>query len=322
MKPMHRVYLLDSEDQKFFGEGPYRLLKAIDMHGSLRAAAQSMDMAYTKALKLLRNAENALGFALTARETGGRDGGGSVLTDKGKAFVTAYERYRDACRSSSLSLFDQFFPGGEAAPYTEAKKDAPDLSVGCVIMASGRSARFGSNKLMADFGGRPMICRALDTGKAVFSRLIVITRHKEVAALCAAQRIPFVLHDLPSRSDTVRLGIEAMLDLDAVMFLPGDQPLLREETVRDLLESWKADPQFIHRLSAQDAPGLPSIFPQWAFGELRSLPEGKGGGFVASAHESSVRLHPAKDPSELEDIDTPDDLARLLPLLSPACRGQ
>ena len=34
--------------------------------------------------------------------------------------------------------------------------------IGCVIMASGLSTRFGSNKLLADFGGRPMLCRVLD----------------------------------------------------------------------------------------------------------------------------------------------------------------
>lgn len=28
-------------------------------------------------------------------------------------------------------------------------------AVGCVIMASGRAVRFGSNKLLADFGGAP-----------------------------------------------------------------------------------------------------------------------------------------------------------------------
>ena len=36
------------------------------------------------------------------------------------------------------------------------------LPVGCVIMASGVSRRFGSNKLLADFGGRPLLCRALE----------------------------------------------------------------------------------------------------------------------------------------------------------------
>ena len=34
--------------------------------------------------------------------------------------------------------------------------------VGCVIMASGLARRFGSNKLLADFGGRPLLCRALE----------------------------------------------------------------------------------------------------------------------------------------------------------------
>ena len=38
------------------------------------------------------------------------------------------------------------------------------LPVGCVIMASGLSTRFGSNKLLAPFGpaGEPLLCRALD----------------------------------------------------------------------------------------------------------------------------------------------------------------
>ena len=37
------------------------------------------------------------------------------------------------------------------------KESAP---IGCVIMASGLSRRFGSNKLLADFAGQPMLCRA------------------------------------------------------------------------------------------------------------------------------------------------------------------
>ena len=37
-----------------------------------------------------------------------------------------------------------------------------NTAVGCVIMASGRAVRFGSNKLLADFGGAPLIAQALD----------------------------------------------------------------------------------------------------------------------------------------------------------------
>ena len=45
MKPEMRVYLMDDENRKFFGEGPYRLLRAVEETGSLRAAAGTMDMA-------------------------------------------------------------------------------------------------------------------------------------------------------------------------------------------------------------------------------------------------------------------------------------
>ena len=43
------------------------------------------------------------------------------------------------------------------------------LPVGCVIMASGLARRFGSNNLLADFGGRPLLCRALEVTANVVS---------------------------------------------------------------------------------------------------------------------------------------------------------
>ena len=61
-----------------------------------------------------------------------------------------------------------------------------NAAVGCVIMASGRAVRFGSNKLLADFGGAPLIARALDVTEtpALVSR-VVVTRSPEVAELAS-----------------------------------------------------------------------------------------------------------------------------------------
>lgn len=109
MKAITRITFLDDQDQKFFGEGPCRLLHGIEQTGSLRAAALSMGMAYTKALKILKNAENALGFPLTTRTTGGRDGGGSRLTNEGKEWLARYEAYRDACVDANRRLYQDFF---------------------------------------------------------------------------------------------------------------------------------------------------------------------------------------------------------------------
>lgn len=67
----------------------------------------------------------------------------------------------------------------------------------------------------------------------------------------------------------------------------------------------------IWRASFDGAPGAPVLFPSWAFDELRSLPRGKGGGFVAKAHAEYVRTIEVSSEWELFDVDTRDDLEQL-----------
>lgn len=110
MKAVTRILFLDEAGDKFFGEGPCRLLRGVEETGSLRAASLSMGMAYTKALKILKNAERALGFPLTERTAGGRDGGGSRLTPRGKEWLERYENYRNACIQANERLYLEFFP--------------------------------------------------------------------------------------------------------------------------------------------------------------------------------------------------------------------
>lgn len=110
MEALTRIIFVDENREKFFGEGPCRLLLGIERTGSLRSAAMEMDMAYTKALKLLRNAERALGFPLTTRVTGGASGGGSCLTKEGKEWLANYEAYRDACVEANRRLYLAYFP--------------------------------------------------------------------------------------------------------------------------------------------------------------------------------------------------------------------
>ena len=297
MKPVIRIQLVDDSGQKFFGEGPCRLLGLVEEQGSLRSAATSMGMAYSKALKLIKQAEAALGYPLTERSVGGRDGGGSTLTPEGRAFLQQYEAYRDACLQAGRALYDQYFP---------------EKALGCVIMASGLGKRFGGNKLMADFHGQPMIARALAATEALFARRVVVTRHADVAAFCREQEVEVVLHDQPYRSDTVRLGLEAVGDPAGCLFCPGDQPLLRRETVAALVSAWETEPDAIWRTGFGGQPGAPILFPKWAFEELRTLPEGKGGSFLAKKYPERVRLLPVRDKYELMDVDTQESLQELL----------
>lgn len=294
MDVITRITFLDENGEKFFGEGPARLLQAIEEYGSLRSAAMSMNMAYTKALKIMKNAEKAIGFPLTARMTGGKDGGGSTLTPEGKVWLTGYLACRDACDKKNREIVRSYFP-----------------VTGCVIMASGMSRRFGSNKLLEDFHGRPMILQILKATEGIFARRVVVTRHPEVAQLCREQGAEAVLHDLPNRSDTIRLGLEALGDIDCCMFVPGDQPLLRKETMKELLRCWDLNRENIIRPVCGEIPGAPVVFPQWSLTELVELPKGKGGNHVMKMHPERVLPMEISDPYELMDADTPEILEQL-----------
>jgi molybdenum cofactor cytidylyltransferase len=189
--------------------------------------------------------------------------------------------------------------------------DQPFGNAGCVIMASGLGNRFGGNKLMADFLGEPLIARILDATEGLFAKRVVVTRHESVADLCKGKDIPVVLHDLPHRSDTVRLGLEAVGDADRCMFCPGDQPLLSRETMESLLLSAVSKPDAIWRACCDSTPGSPVLFPTWTFPELLTLPEGKGGGVIIKRYPERCEMQPVSDPWELVDADTPEILEQL-----------
>ena len=110
MRAVTKIMIFDDNGEKFFGEGPAQLLHKIEEKGSLRAAAMSMEMAYTKALSIIKHAEKALGLPLVIRTTGGKSGGGSQLTPEGKVWLERYEAYRNACIQANSELYLDFFP--------------------------------------------------------------------------------------------------------------------------------------------------------------------------------------------------------------------
>ena len=111
MKPSIRTYLCNDENHRFFGEGPRQLLHAIDETGSLRSAALSMNMAYTKALRIICSAEATLGFPLTVRTTGGKGGGGSQMTAEAREFLSMRHIGMHVRRVGN-SYMKNFFAGG------------------------------------------------------------------------------------------------------------------------------------------------------------------------------------------------------------------
>ena len=73
MKLTPRFY---QDGERIFGPGVAELMQQVQVHRSLRSAAQAMEMAYSKAWRIIRNAEEGFGCKLLNSTIGGRNGGG------------------------------------------------------------------------------------------------------------------------------------------------------------------------------------------------------------------------------------------------------
>jgi molybdate transport system regulatory protein len=93
--PRFKIWLSTENVEGVFGDGKWRLLKAVDSTGSLKAASNMLDISYRKAWGDLKKAEHHLGLSLVQRQRGGKTGGKTSLTKEGKKWVTAYAKFRN-----------------------------------------------------------------------------------------------------------------------------------------------------------------------------------------------------------------------------------
>lgn len=187
-----------------------------------------------------------------------------------------------------------------------------ELRIGCVVMAAGRSLRFGGDKLGALLEGETLLERALDAvPESEFCRVVVVGRGA-VLERAAERGFETVENDRPEEglSRTVRLGLERLLDCDGVLFQVADQPRLRRETVAALAALWREHPDKIVGLSCRGIRGNPCLFPRRLFRELLQLQGDTGGGKVIRAHTEELLTLEAPA-EELLDVDDRETLARL-----------
>ena len=109
-------------EEKCYGPGVHRLLGAVAQNHSLRAAAASMNMAYSKAWSIVRAAEQGFGCKLLHSTIGGSGGGGAELTDEARQMLTAYDEYCEKLRAYGEKLFEETFAFYDDIPKQEVHK--------------------------------------------------------------------------------------------------------------------------------------------------------------------------------------------------------
>ncbi|WP_295588327.1 nucleotidyltransferase family protein [uncultured Oscillibacter sp.] len=179
-------------------------------------------------------------------------------------------------------------------------------ALGCVLMAAGSARRYGENKLSAALEGRSLIVRAMESVPAEqLERVVVVTAYPEIMRLAAEFHFAAVFNHRPElgASHTIALGLTQLRDLDGVMFLVCDQPLLRRESVAALAELWRRSPDKIAALGHDGVRGNPCVFPARLFPELLRLTGDRGGSAVIRLHPELLTLLEVPE-RELTDVDT------------------
>lgn len=190
-----------------------------------------------------------------------------------------------------------------------------------VLLAAGEGARFGSAKQLASVDGEPMLRRSARQALACGRPVIVVLGAQ-------ADRVTPVLADLPvqvvvhagwrdgmgsSLAAGVRAVQDAHPDASGVLILLADQPRLGDALLRHLLDEHERLPTHIVGTAQAGRVGPPVMFPRGDFGALAAL-DGPHGPreLLQSAAARVVAVDPFAYRADLSDIDTPEDLARLV----------
>jgi molybdate transport system regulatory protein len=96
---------IDLDAGRRIGPGKIALLESIDSSGSISAAGRAMEMSYKRAWDLVDEINTMCRQAAVERQTGGKNGGGAVLTPFGHALVARYRKIeKDAASAARKEL--------------------------------------------------------------------------------------------------------------------------------------------------------------------------------------------------------------------------
>lgn len=202
-----------------------------------------------------------------------------------------------------------------------SKNAAPRSRVAAVVLAAGLSRRFGANKLLAQFDGKPLVRRAIDAalGSRLRSIVVVLGHQRDCVRQALADiefdpRLTFVENPAYDRgqSGSVIAGLAAIpADAVGAMFLMGDQPLLQATVIDRLISEFEASGRDICCPSVAGRRRNPVIFGSRFFSRLRCLVGDTGGRDLIDANPDSVMSVAFTDEAAFQDVDSPDDLASL-----------
>ncbi|MDX9777171.1 MAG: nucleotidyltransferase family protein [bacterium] len=184
------------------------------------------------------------------------------------------------------------------------------MSIDGLILAAGCSERAGTFKPSFDLGGKALLIRSIESMRLVCDGIVVVggCRFPELEALLAALPDIILVRNARYKQgmfSSVQAGLRKITG-DAFFLLPGDQPLVKEETLRAMAA---ADAEIVVP-RFRGKKGHPVFFRAGCIPEILALPDKEILRNYIHA-KADVRILDVEDPGINLDADTPGDLEKM-----------
>lgn len=169
----------------------------------------------------------------------------------------------------------------------------------------------GSNKLLMNFCGKPLIEWIIETVKSIsFEEIILVYKDENIKKIGDKYKILSLYNDkaYKGQSESIKVALKNEKTLeDGYMFFVGDQPLLSRESILALMKTFKEKKGIVvPRVFGENKS--PVIFSKAFKEELLSLEGDKGGREVIKRHKESLSILDFTSSKEFFDIDTKEEL--------------
>lgn len=182
-----------------------------------------------------------------------------------------------------------------------------------IVLAAGMSSRMGSNKLLADLDGQPLIKRTVERVKASgVDEVIVVTGHQASAVRAALSHVRIVHNPefTSGLASSLRAGIQAAWDFDAAFVCLGDMPLIRPEDLQRMMAAF-VDTESVVAPTKNSLLGNPVLWGEAHFAELAALSGDRGARALLEDNRDKIVTVEVADESIMLDADTPEALERI-----------
>lgn len=193
---------------------------------------------------------------------------------------------------------------------------APARRVAAVILAAGEARRFGSQKLLAPLGDRPLVQHVIDAANASRLDPVVLVVGAEADALLAAVRLGRARavrnpEYASGQASSLRSGLRAVGDADAAVVLLGDMPRITPALLDALVERQRSSGA-VAVVSAQEGRrSPPTLLHRDLWPAVFALTGDVGAREVLAGRSDVVALELTPALGGLDDVDTREDHERL-----------